>query len=257
MWSTDRSPGESGRVDVWKVPLSDPRLHDEASLAVLDDQEADRARRLRLAIRRRRFAASHAALRYVLASYVGIHPADLRFDRRCRWCGNEKHGKPRLEDCEIQFGLAHSSDIALIAIADCAVAVDIELLRSEMNLSGLVRWACTPRESASLRASPPELRTERFLRLWTAKEAFAKGVGLGLMTRFNGIDVGLTNQAVHGLTHPDVPGRWTVNSLELGPDYVGAVAAAADSCQVHLRAFEPEATMSVVGGPGPVQSEYL
>lgn len=80
-------------------------------------------------------------------------------------------GKPRLTDREdIHFSISHSGHWAVCAVSDRPVGVDVE------------RPRCSP-EVARRFFHPDELLSEDpvFLtRLWTAKEAFVKALGLGL-----------------------------------------------------------------------------
>lgn len=55
--------------------------------------------------------------------------------------------------------------------------------------------------------------------MWTRKEAYAKGLSVGLGLDFRRVKVGWGDTVIDG----DPP--WEVRSLTLPPSYVGAVAA--------------------------------
>lgn len=141
-------------------------------LGRLDDQERARAGRFVFARDRRVFVVAHALLRFVL---------DLRAGPwRWRIVPNA-HGKPRLEpaDGAPRFSLTHTDGLAAVAIADGHdVGVDAEAAARDPDEAALAALALAPAEIADL--DGVEDRRQRLLRLWVAKEALAKAVGLGL-----------------------------------------------------------------------------
>jgi phosphopantetheinyl transferase len=71
---------------------------------------------------------------------------------------------------------ASRENIALFGLARESIGVDVERAAAFE-----VPWNMLhDSETAALRALPESLRAEEFLRLWTAKEAYLKALGLGL-----------------------------------------------------------------------------
>jgi 4'-phosphopantetheinyl transferase len=164
-------------VDVWRVPL-DPGDRAAALRAHLSPDELERLRRLERSDVGRRWLVSRGALREILASRLGIGPAEVRLRL-------DSHGRPRLDSeahrSNIDFNLSHSAELALVAIAeDAQVGIDVERLRPGRNPLRVAERYFSTAEVAALRAFPPGDQAEAFLRYWTAKEALAKGLGLGL-----------------------------------------------------------------------------
>src|SRR5215213_7875366 len=93
---------------------------------------------------RRRYALSHAAVRCILAAYLGVDPSELRFQRDGR-------GKPRVAGCQIEYNLAHSGARALIGVCrDRPLGVDVERVRT-LGAADALRSACfTARERSHL-----------------------------------------------------------------------------------------------------------
>jgi 4'-phosphopantetheinyl transferase len=58
--------------------------------------------------------------------------------------------------------------------------VDVEPAGREIDWAGAAGLVCSPQELESLQQTPPSLRPQAFLRIWTAKEALVKGVGVGI-----------------------------------------------------------------------------
>lgn len=165
----------SGEVHVWVV------RHDAHGSvrwqAVLDAAERCRAERYAFAADRRRFVATRTALRLILARYLGVDPAAIRF-------GADSRGRPFLtgpgEAAGLDFNVAHTDDIALIAVAAGQVGVDVELISPRLRAADIAsRWfggldtRCIERGCGG---SP----LGGFYRHWTAKEAYLKALGCGV-----------------------------------------------------------------------------
>src|SRR5215510_261615 len=131
-WHTKLAAEE---VHVWRVALDQFGACGSSYLKDLSEAERVRASRFRFAADRKRFVASHTALRSILASYLDAGPRTLVF-------GTGPHGKPFLQaplrGTDLQFSLTHSANLALIAVS-CTreVGVDIEHLRPVKDMSGV------------------------------------------------------------------------------------------------------------------------
>lgn len=183
-------------MHVWVVPLDDP----------------DKRRRRELA---------HLAEARLLASYLGVTPATLEFERG-------PGGKPRLRGEPLQFNISHSERLALVAItATLAVGVDVQAPHPTAERPWFARRICSPREYARFLADP---RAEELIRLWARKEAVIKARGEGSYVAVGEIDV----------LDDEVEGGWRCLDLALpeAPDYHAAVAVRrAPHVSVVLRTF--------------------
>lgn len=84
-----------------------------------------------------------------------------------------EHGKPRLEQGP-HFSLSHGGQLAVLAVSDAPVGVDVE--RPRPVAESVARRYFLPEEQTWMAADP----AERFFRLWTRKEAVLKCCGRGL-----------------------------------------------------------------------------
>jgi len=192
-----------GEVHVWRAELDVPLPQLARLAASLTPQERGRAMRLRRQRDRDRWVAARGILRAVLAAYAGVEPAALVL-------GLGAHGKPYLvEDgvpAPLRFNVAHADAVALIALAiGREVGVDVER-EGPVDL-GVARRLFSAEEAAALAALPVDARAAAFVSVWAAREAYAKGVGLGL-------------DAMSATPTAD----WTVHALSVGPGYAGALA---------------------------------
>ncbi len=205
--------------------------------ALLSRGERAKALRFRRDGDRERYVVSHAMLRLVLSHYVGAPPAELEF-------AIEAHGKPRLEPIPVSnlsFNLAHSGDLALLAISrGPAVGVDLEEIRHDVDVPTLARSVLSKAELRVLHAAPPERQRSLFFRSWVRKEAVLKGCGVGLALEPDRVIV-LQNEtrcdtAVVAVKLSAGPEEWGVRDVEIGDRYAGAVAAPGQDWT--LRCFE-------------------
>lgn len=160
----------AGDIHLWQVDLADERW--DSGQVVLHPQE-----RHGMDIERRR---ARTALRLILGHYLEYAPQHLMLIR-------DELGKPHLADKPLHFSLAHSNSCALIGLSRVSLGVDLEREDESLNCSRLFDWVCHARERFSLEALPLALHRAFYYRLWVAKEAYCKAIGLGLrkpMTSF-------------------------------------------------------------------------
>ena len=100
------------------------------------------------------------------------------------------HGKPSVEG--VEFSLAHSGDVGVVAVADRAVGVDVEVPRRIGRPEGIAR-----RLGVTDDTGPEEL-----LRLWTRTEALVKATGDGASAGLARVEERLA------------PAGWTVRDLD-------------------------------------------
>lgn len=164
-------------VDVWRVGLDEPpAAGSEAS--VLSADEVARASRFHFEKDRFHFTRCRSALRGLLAGYLDIPAAEIRFEYLTS-------GKPQLAAEQnpraLQFNVSHSANMALIAVgSEHRLGVDIEKIRGDVDTTELAERFFSLRERAGLQVLPDHLRVSGFFACWTRKEAFLKATGDGL-----------------------------------------------------------------------------
>jgi len=152
-------------ITVWRVRLEVKPARLPEYEALLGEDERTRAARFRFPRDRRRFVASHSALRAILAACLGMPAEKINFTIG-------PHGKPALEGGGPHFNLSHSHELALIAVTEREVGVDIEYLDADRE--EIAKTCCTTHELAAATRLPAGA-----LAYWTCKEAYLKGLGAG------------------------------------------------------------------------------
>ena len=145
----------------------------------LSKDERGRAAKFRFEADRWAFGAAHGALRALLAPMMRCEPRELRFAASAA-------GKPYLDHdgyrAAVQFSISHTRGCVAVAIANCAVGIDIERRRPIPDMISIARTAFAPEAHAALIArSDWTVRTALFYRYWTLGEAFMKATGEGIL----------------------------------------------------------------------------
>lgn len=197
--------------------------------ATLSMDERARADRFVQAAHRDAFVCARGFLRDVLGRVSGRAAATLRF-------GYGSAGKPRLDDgTTLRFNLSHSDGVALLALTrGREVGVDVEALRAVPDALLLADRHMAASEARALRRVAPERRDAAFLRCWTLKEAYVKAVGDGLGMALDAFEVGFDAPAPRLRLLPSgaTPEDWSLEAIDPGPGYVGALAREAGSASL-------------------------
>lgn len=175
----------SGQIHLYVVSITGLQADAAELTASLTDQEVIKAGRLINPEHGRRQQLVRGLLRRLSSRYLGIAPQEVEFD----YAG---HGKPYLRnDPRLHFNLSHSRDMAAFAFRlDNEIGVDIEYMRPQKNLEGMIRHVASAKEQLELNALTGKDADEAFYRLWTRKEAFIKAVGRGLGMGLRAIYIG-------------------------------------------------------------------
>ena len=156
-------------------------MSDEAFLRMYE--ESDKSRKLKIdrlqkEPAKKLSAAAGMLARRGIARHFGMNPKDISF--RCT-----KNGKPYADGLDIHFSLSHSGNLAVCAISDKPVGIDVEKVRS-VNMRVAQKWF-TPKEQYYV-FSDKRKTQKRFFEIWTKKEAYVKRMGTGV-TDFQSFDV--------------------------------------------------------------------
>jgi len=191
-------------------------------LAFLNESETARAERMLGSQSHTHFITARAALRVILGRLLGVAPREVPIRIG-------EHGKPELTRGTVCFNVSHTQGLILVGVREAGpVGVDVETTRRRALGPGMSRRTLTQAERRALEALPPAMARRAFLQTWSRKEAYAKGLGLGLGLDFRTIEVGWNKAVLAG----DPP--WEVRSLSLCRPYIGAVAAPGSGWRLHV-----------------------
>lgn len=210
--------------------------------SLLAADERRRWARLRPEAARRDYLAAHLLSRMLAAHVLGVDPSAIRM-RAAENRPPELVAPPGA--LRLGLSLSHADGIAICAVVSgCAVGVDVESLRNVgPDPIAMAETLCSEGEKAALLAVPASERLERFLSIWTAKEAVAKATGLGFRLPFAQLTVAAGSEGERGAQEVDREigfgaSRWSLRALRLTSTHVAAVAVPAASGGVVVRLLE-------------------
>lgn len=145
-----------------------------------------------------------SALRHKIA--LDVLASQLALPRDAVRIAHDARGRPLLTQpagTELQLSLATRSGLVALALAHRPVGVDVERIDplQEQPLSVL-----HPREQAALRALDETARPLVFARLWCAKEAYVKALGLGFVRAPDSFAVSLDTSDRFSISDAERPG---------------------------------------------------
>lgn len=234
-------------IHIWRLCLkTDERLLGLLK-RLLSSEETLRATGYHFERDCRRFVVRRAALRQILAQYMGCDASTVRFI-------TSAFGRPTIADAtnagELSFSCSHSEDRGLVAVTrGRSVGVDLEKRRPrDANLEAVIGMF-SPAEREELCRAPLQKWSAAFFDCWTCKEAFVKALGLGLSLPLDRFTISHFSGDSPELTRCDAEftggKRWTLLPLDLGADYSAAIVVEGDT--LPIRHFDWEAELSQDG----------
>jgi 4'-phosphopantetheinyl transferase len=195
-------------VHIWRAALDDPGW---PAASGLPPSERDRAEAFLREEVARRWVAARWALRRVLREYIGEAAASGELEHGAA-------GKPRLPGSDApEFNLSHSEGLALVAIAERPVGIDVEAIRPRRGLLALAERGLPAEDAAAVRDAAEAERPAVFHAAWTRHEARLKCLGVGLAAHPPATAPEPQNSRFSALT---------VEQVEVAPGYAAAVAIA-------------------------------
>ncbi len=227
-------------LHMWQFSLQQQEQKTLLLKALLSREERAKSERFSTALLQCRFVAARASLRVIIASYLNAEPSEIEFEYG-QFC------KPAIKTkgASLQFNMAHSNDLGVIAItSEKHVGIDVEHVSTVVDMDNIVAHAFSPYERSVYSAIPADLRANVFLRCWTRKEAYMKATGMGLSLPPDKFDVTLIPGEIPRLLRvehdPDEVSRWSLSDFDLATDYIGTVAFEGTFSSLRLFTFDAE-----------------
>lgn len=241
-----RFPGlalDAAEVHLWQASLEGRPA--DIFESFLSADELDRANRFHFKEDRTHFVVARGLLRNLLAAYLGINCAELRFSYGAK-------GKPFLlldGQTQINFNVSHSHGRAAFAFSrGRELGVDLEYVKEDFAAELIATRFFSRSEVLALRAVPAELRNQAFFNCWTRKEAYIKARGEGLSMPLDEFDVSLRPgepaALLNNYREEREVKRWSMNAIPSPEDYVGALVVEGHDWRLKSFSLEkPKATM--------------
>lgn len=213
-------------IHIWRADLNLPFEEIEQLEQILSEDEQKRANRFRFPHLKNRFIAARGNLRKIISYYLAIESDRLIFEYTSR-------GKPQLaaqlNQIGLQFNVSHSQDLALYGFTiEQKIGVDLEFLRSMNEVEKIAQRFFSAREYQLISQANPDLQQQVFFQLWTAKEAYLKATGEGLVDSLAEIEFSINADRTISLNsiegNTKVPQHWLINNFVPASDYIATVA---------------------------------
>lgn len=211
----------------------------EACAELLSEEELARWQRFRPERRRREYLATHALARTALSYYRPVAPRDWRFVTNA-------YGKPAPSpECGLRFNLSNSTGLAVCLTVDARleVGVDVEAQQRAEEIAEVEYKVFSPAELAQLDALPATEQPDRYLSLWTLKEAYIKARGMGMALPLREISFLFDGAGAARLeVAADVdeePTRWRFRQLDYAGHRIAIAGESTDGWGLELREARP------------------
>ncbi len=188
----------------------------------LSPEELDRINHFVFKKDRITYTVSRGMLRYILGHYLHIKPENIIFS-------TGKYGKPFISEEQnldnIQFNLSHSGNMIIYAISkDRNVGIDIQEIKENQEIAGIVEHYFSEAEIAEFAALPEEQKLNGFYSCWARKEALIKGTGLGLSSPLDSFTVQVKPDDYTGLLNDKNGTSWAIKDICISPEFTAAIA---------------------------------
>jgi len=211
----------------------------EACAELLSEEERARWQRFRPERSRREYLATHALARTALSYYRPVAPRDWRFVTNA-------YGKPApTPDCGLRFNLSNSTGLAVCLLVDgpFEVGVDVEARQRADEIAEVEYKVFSAAELAQLDALSATEQPDRYLSLWTLKEAYIKARGMGMALPLREIsflfdDAGAARLEVAEGVDEDAA-RWRFRQLDYAGHRIAVVGEGTEGWGLELREVRP------------------
>lgn len=222
------------QVHIWRASIDLDEHQMGNMLAILANDEVERAAHFHFERDKKRFIAARGILRHILAGYLGKSPCDLKFEYSAK-------AKPALattsESKDLSFNLSHSNGFALYAVTSHRnIGIDIEHINDDVLAWEIARKFFSKTEISLLKAIDKNEMHELFFQYWTRKEAILKARGDGISFPMEKVEVSSISGS--NFSQITLPGDESesmhlyVQDLFPWPGYAAAIAVEGGDCDL-------------------------
>jgi len=209
-------------VQVFYAKIGDFRPDLAKYFDLLAEPERARVNNFRLIADKERFVLARGWSKLLLAQHLQLAPKAIEF-------AYTSHGKPYLANSlGLQFNISHAEDVVLLAFGQLPLGVDIEYMHRDLEVDRIAQEFFHQHEFKALAQLTGLHKQQDFFRLWVAKEAFSKALGLGLSYDLAKIELLLTSAESLQIVSIHDPAEnladWHIQPLTIMPNYLAALA---------------------------------
>lgn len=227
MWETppQNLSLKNSEIHIWLINIDDFTQHLQFFSNFLSPEELLRASKYRGDNLQNNFIINRGLLRAILAKYLPTNPHEIEFNYQSK-------GKPFIINSnpnQIKFNLSHKNKYTIYSICNNDLGIDIEAIRSNINVEDIAKRFFTAHEYNKLCRFSAAKQLEYFFQLWTAKEAYLKAIGEGLSGGLNSINLSKKDNdktwriEINNLS-PEENKMWQIITFNVVPNYLASLA---------------------------------
>ncbi|EMQ0984784.1 4'-phosphopantetheinyl transferase superfamily protein [Enterococcus faecalis] len=188
------------------------KLLEENLLPYLTKEEIIKSEDYKSEIAKINYLASRAILNLALKGLLEKGINDLRVKR-------DKNNKPYVENTlGLKFNISHTEDLALLAFFKREVGVDVEKINYKFEFKDILENCFTKDEIINI-----DNNIISFYRYWTAKEAYLKCDGIGIVRNLKEIEIiSFENESIE-INDSKMNTIIRLKSLNYDDKYIGAI----------------------------------
>jgi len=217
------------RADIWVIDVGEFAADSELLRSFLQPDELERHARFASRQVANTWLAARAGLRFLLGRYLDESARELIIK-------TGPNGKPYVENpFQLCFNISHSGEIAVIALSDRDVGIDVEHLDRRVDTAAVLRRFFSASEQDSYAQYQPNDQRQTFFRGWTRKEAVLKATGEGIAGLAHN-EISFAPALPHAMqtyrNSAEAAQTWFFHEFEAAPGYIVAFACQSPPLQI-------------------------
>jgi 4'-phosphopantetheinyl transferase len=188
------------------------------AIAILSEDEKRKYGRFQFTEDKLRFLKARYILRTTASAYHGnCNPEDMQISFN-------SFGKPYFSDIPLQFSITHSGNAAAVAFANSfPIGIDIEFRRQMSDMNQLSHRFFSDPELEFLKELSGDNLINNFFRIWSAKEAYLKALGIGVSKELKSFSVVDCGRISHVKELGDSSSTHQISEIDFGNNFAASL----------------------------------
>lgn len=226
-------------IEVFAVNLKNLDPYLPKLITYLSEKEKNQANEFRFEHLKSNYVSSHGVLRILLGNFLSCDPSEVEYTYN-------EFQKPLCKNNQnLYFNMSHSHEYAYYAFSfDHEIGIDIEFIESKIEINDLLPMITTQEEFFIFDQLKEKEKFYFFYKTWTLKEAFLKALGFGLSYSLSSIETAVLPREklkvlrCYGMSEKEMDKEWTFSSIDLIPDYQGAIAVKKTRAHINMTSLD-------------------
>ena len=198
--------------DIALVVTNTKNLETKSLEKYLSKEEKEKAKSYISKVARLNYVISRAIINFAFRDMLKTDIENLNFQR-------DKNNKPFIGNNEnIKFNISHTNGCVVVGFSKQEIGVDIEKVNREFKFQDILNDCFTEKEINKIKDEHIN-----FFKYWTAKEAYLKHKGSGLLRNPKEIEIVYTDEKLIEIKDKNTEETKLLKPIEPYRDYIGAI----------------------------------